>query len=179
MFTCIEMVSRKLFRFSFQGIDEVGGYTLAIASAIGFSYTLLARGHTRVDFLIQRLPEGLKAALNWLAMFSLAVLSVYAVTRSWNVVSESIEFKSTSTTPLQTPMWVPHSMWFVGWVLFTINAVVLGVHATYLLFVDRAKLNQDYGPETLEEQIESEAGEVLRAAGVAMTADSTTAGAKS
>ena len=72
VFTCIEMVSRKLFRFSFQGIDEVGGYTLAIASAIGFSYTLLARGHTRVDFLIQRLPEGLKAALNWLAMFSLA-----------------------------------------------------------------------------------------------------------
>ena len=34
----------------------------------------LARGHTRVDFLIQRLPEGLKAALNWLAMFSLAGL---------------------------------------------------------------------------------------------------------
>ena len=180
VFTCIEMVSRKLFRFSFQGIDEVGGYTLAIASAIGFSYTLLARGHTRVDFLIQRLPEGLKAALNWLAMFSLAVLSVYAVTRSWNVVSESIEFKSTSTTPLQTPMWVPHSMWFFGWVLFTINAVVLGVHATYLLFIDRTKLNRDYGPETLEEQIESEAGEVLRAAGVAMTCESTAApGAKS
>ena len=65
--TCVEMVGRKMFQFSFQGIDEVGGYTLAVASAIGFSYTLLTRGHTRVDFLVQRLPQEARAALNWLA----------------------------------------------------------------------------------------------------------------
>lgn len=162
--TCIEMVGRKAFHFSFQGIDEVGGYTLAVASAIGFSYTLLARGHTRVDFLIQRLPECVKATLNWLAMTTLAGMSIYAVTRGWNVVSESLEFKSTSTSPLQTPLWIPHSMWFFGWALFTLNALILAAHATWLLVSNREKLNQDYGPETLEEQIESEAGEVLRAA---------------
>lgn len=165
--TCIEMVGRKLFRFSFQGIDEVGGYTLAVASAIGFSHTLLARGHTRVDFLIQRLPEAAKALLNWTAMVTLAALSLFAVTRSWNVVSESIEFGSTSTTPLQTPMWIPHGLWFCGWVFFTLNAVILAVHATWLVLRDRGRLNTEYGPETLDEQIESEAGEVLRAAGIA------------
>jgi hypothetical protein len=35
--TCVEMVSRKLFNYNLQGIDEIGGYTLAVTSAIGFS----------------------------------------------------------------------------------------------------------------------------------------------
>jgi TRAP-type C4-dicarboxylate transport system permease small subunit len=159
--TCVEMVGRKMFQFSFQGIDEVGGYTLAVASAIGFSYTLLTRGHTRVDFLVQRLPQGVRAAMNWLAMVSLAALSLYAVRRGWHVLAESIEFQSHSTSPLQTPMWLPHSLWFFGWSLFALNAVVLGGHATWLLLRDRARLNRDYGPETLEEQIQAETGKAL------------------
>ncbi len=57
-FTCVEMVARKFFRFSLQGVDEVGGYTLAVISALGFSYTLITRGHTRIDFLLTRLPAG-------------------------------------------------------------------------------------------------------------------------
>jgi TRAP-type C4-dicarboxylate transport system permease small subunit len=109
--TCVEMVSRKLFAFSLQGVDEVGGYTLAIAGAIGFSYTLITRGHTRIDFLVGKLPERARSVLNMLAMVTLAGMAVFAVSRGWVVLSESIEFQSHSTTPLQTPMWLPQSMW--------------------------------------------------------------------
>ena len=35
--SCFEMVSRKLFQYSLQGVDEIGGYTLAITSAVGFA----------------------------------------------------------------------------------------------------------------------------------------------
>ena len=38
-----EVVARKLFGFSLQGVDEIGGYILAILATIGFSYTLLRR----------------------------------------------------------------------------------------------------------------------------------------
>lgn len=161
--TCFEMVSRKLFQYSLQGIDEIGGYTLAVTSAIGFSYTLITRGHTRIDFLVSKLPPKGRACMNTLAMVTLAALATFATYRASSVLSETIEFQSTATTPLQTPMWIPQSLWFTGYALFAIIAVYLGAHAMYLLLRGRdAELNKLYGPQTLEEEIESEAGDVLR-----------------
>lgn len=160
--TCIEMVTRKLFNFSLQGVDEVGGYTLAVCAAIGYSYTLITRGHTRIDFLVGKLPAKARAALNALAMLTLAAMAVFCILRGWVVLSESIEFQSHSTTPLQTPMWIPQSIWFVGWVIFAMICVYLALHALLLLVRgETTALNKTYGPQTLEEEIESEAGEVL------------------
>ncbi len=160
--TCVEMVSRKLFAFSLQGVDELGGYTLAIVGAIGFSYTLITRGHTRIDFLVSKMPERARSVLNMLAMVTLAGMAVFAVSRGWVVLSESIEFQSHSTTPLQTPMWIPQSMWLTGWALFAVVAVTMAGHSVALLLRGRhTELNKAYGPQTLEEEIESEAGDVL------------------
>jgi TRAP-type mannitol/chloroaromatic compound transport system permease small subunit len=156
--TCFEMISRKLFNFSLQGVDEIGGYTLAVTSALGFSYTLLARGHTRVDFLLSRLPSGARAFFNTLAMVSLAAVALFACFRAYGVLAESIEFDSHSTSPLQTPMWLPQSLWLLGYALFAIVATVMALHAGVLLFRDHATLNKTYGPPTLEEEIESETG---------------------
>ena len=160
--TCVEMVSRKLFAFSLQGVDEVGGYTLAIVGAVGFSYTLITRGHTRIDFLVSKLPERGRSLLNTSAMVTLAGMAVFAVLRGWVVLSESIEFQSHSTTPLQTPMWVPQSLWLTGWALFAVVAVYMAGHCLKLLVRgSHSEVNTFYGPQTLAEEIESEAGEVL------------------
>ncbi len=163
--SCFEMVSRKLFQYSLQGIDEIGGYTLAATSAIGFSYTLITRGHTRIDFLVSKMPVPVRAGLNFLAMFTLALLSAFALFRGWNVLSESIEFQSTATTPLQTPLWIPQVIWFAGYVMFALISVYLAAHCAWLLLQGRnTELNKLYGPQTLEEEIESEAGDVLKEA---------------
>lgn len=162
--TCVEMIGRKLFSFSLQGIDEIGGYTLAVTSAIGFSYALLLKAHTRVDFLLAKLPAPLRAFLNLLAMVTLAAMALFAVYRGYVVPSESIEFQSVSTSPLQTPLWIPHSLWFAGWALFALCATILAVHAAVLFVRDQRELNRVYGPLTLEEEIEAEAGEVLHPA---------------
>jgi TRAP-type C4-dicarboxylate transport system permease small subunit len=159
--TCVEMVSRKLFNYSLQGIDEIGGYTLAVTSAIGFSYALLLKAHTRVDFLLSKLPVAVRAFLNLAAMVTLAAMALFAVYRGYIVPSESIEFQSVSTSPLQTPLWIPHALWFAGWVLFAVCATILAGHAALLFVRDRAELNRQYGPLTLEEEIEAEAGELL------------------
>ncbi len=88
------------------------------------------------------------------------------------LLSESLEFQSTSTTPLQTPMWLPQSMWLTGWALFTVVAVYMALHSLALLFGGRhVELNKAYGPQTLEEEIESEAGDVLAAEKLAAGAD--------
>lgn len=177
--TCVEMVSRKLFAFSLQGVDEIGGYTLAIVGAIGFSYTLITRGHTRIDFLVSKMPLRARSVLNMLAMVTLAGMAVFAVLRGWVVLSESIEFQSHSTTPLQTPMWVPQSLWLIGWALFAVVAVYMAMHALKLLFSGKhTELNTFYGPQTLDEEIEAEAGEVLAELAAENQATAAAAGTK-
>lgn len=169
--SCVEMVTRKLFSFSLQGIDEVGGYTLAVAGAVGFSYSLITRAHTRIDFLIGKLPVKVRSALNVLAMVTLAAMTVFSTLRGYTVLAESLEFGSRATTPLQTPMWIPQLMWLVGWAVFALGCIYLAIHSFKLMIAgEHDVVNKLYGPQTLEEEIESEAGEVLEQARKAVAA---------
>ena len=50
--TCVEVLGRKYFSFSFRGLDEIGGYMLAGVSAFGFAYALSKRSHMRVTLAV-------------------------------------------------------------------------------------------------------------------------------
>ena len=155
--TCVEMLGRKVFSFSLQGIDEIGSYTYGIVGAFGFAYTLITRSHTRVDFLLSRFSVGTRAMLNMLAMVSLAALAVLCFWRGFNVVLESIELRSTAATPLATPMWIPQSIWLGGYLMFALVAAWAALDALRLFFKSRtAELNERFGPQTIEEEIEAE-----------------------
>lgn len=52
-----EILGRKFFNTSVKGIDELGGFVLAISAAIGASYAV-AHGHTRVDVFLALFPRG-------------------------------------------------------------------------------------------------------------------------
>ena len=74
----VEIVGRKFFGFSLQGIDDIGGYALAIVAAIGASYTMAMRGHTRIDVFLIRMPAFWQAVLNAVAMVTLAGFAIFA-----------------------------------------------------------------------------------------------------
>ena len=157
-----EILARKFWGRSFQGIDEVGGYTTAVFSALAFSWALVTKSHTRVDFLLGRLPAFLRAVLNATAYATLAGLAVFAAWRGWHVLEESLEFQSRANSPLGTPLWMPQGLWLAGMVAFAAAAAVLAGHALWLLLTDRTRLNRLYGPMTLDEEIEAEAGAILQ-----------------
>ncbi|MEJ8814854.1 TRAP transporter small permease [Variovorax ureilyticus] len=155
--TCVEMLGRKLFSFSLQGIDEIGSYTYGIVGAFGFAYTLITRSHTRVDFLLSRFSVRARAALNMLAMVSLAALALMCLWRGYNVVVESIELRSTAATPLATPMWIPQAIWLCGYLMFALVAAWAALDALRLFCRGRlGELNERFGPQTIEEEIEAE-----------------------
>jgi len=155
--TCVEMLGRKLLGFSLQGVDEIGSYTYAIVGSIGFAHTLVSRSHTRVDFLLSRFPVKVRSALNLLAMLSLTAFAVLSVWRALNVVLESIDLRATASTPLATPMWIPQALWLTGYVLFALVAVWAALHALKLFLRGKHELvNDGFGPQTLEEEIEAE-----------------------
>lgn len=159
--TCVEILGRKFFSFSLQGVDEIGAYTLAVFATFSFAHALVVRAHTRVDFLLGHLPAPLRAVLNTLAFLLLAALAIFAAWRGWAVLEESLLFQSHANSPLQTPMWLPQTAWLAGLVLFAIVAGVLAAHALLLLLTDWRRVNRWYGPMTIDEEVATEASAIM------------------
>ena len=153
----IETLARKLFNFSIQGADELGGYSLAIGSTIAFALAVVGRNHIRVDVFHELFPRSMKAALNWLSIALLAALAVLFVAVSWRVVWESNLYGSTAQTPWATPLIYPQALWYAGLVLFMLVAVGYAARATWLLFSRRIDtLNEEFHPKSAKEELKEE-----------------------
>jgi TRAP-type C4-dicarboxylate transport system permease small subunit len=154
--TLYDIVARRMFGHSVQGVNELGAYLLTIVSAFGFSSALLQKAHSRVDFLYPYLPKPVVSALNLATAVSLAVLAAISVWQGWQVLDESLLFDSRAATPLQTPMWIPQGLWLAGLAVFAGVSGACAVHAAILFVRDRKRLDALYGPLTVEGQIEVE-----------------------
>ncbi len=150
-----EVLARKLFSFSLQGVDEIGGYVLAIGVSFSFAYALLHRAHTRVDMLIVRLPGALQAPLNAAAMLLLAGFSLFMLWRAVGTLHETLEFGSLASTPLQTPLWIPQGLWVIGLGVFAALASLLALRALGLLVRGQAAaLNREFGPRSTQDELD-------------------------
>jgi TRAP-type C4-dicarboxylate transport system permease small subunit len=154
--TLYDIVARRLLGHSVQGVNELGAYLLAIVSAFGFASALLQKAHARVDFLFGRFPAWLRAVLNLLASVSLAGLACFAAWHGWHMLEETLLFDSRANTPLATPMWIPQGLWLLGLVVFAVVASLCAVHAAILFLRDWARLDEFYGPLSIQGQIEVE-----------------------
>ena len=153
----IETLARKIFNFSIQGADELGGYALAIGSTLAFALAVSGRNHIRVDVFHELFPRRVKAALNWISMVLLAALAVLFVAVSWRVISESLAYRSTAQTPWATPLIYPQALWYAGLVLFMLIAVGYAARATYLLVKRRIDdLNREFHPKSTKEEVREE-----------------------
>ena len=72
-FIVFEILSRKLLNWSVQGVDEIGGYVVAITGTFGMALAAVDRAHTRIDVLLLRLPRRVQAGLNLLAYVCLGL----------------------------------------------------------------------------------------------------------
>jgi TRAP-type C4-dicarboxylate transport system permease small subunit len=107
----LETILRKFFSVSLQGIDELGGYVLAVTAALSFSLALCDRAHMRIDIFYRMFPLVVRRLLDGLAMFMTALVAFIVVWMGWITLKESILFKSVSQTPWATPMVIPQSIW--------------------------------------------------------------------
>lgn len=123
--TAVEIVSRKIFNHSLQGVDELGGYALAISASVGFGYAAVTHAHTRVDFALRHLPVTSRAVLHVLASLVLLAVSSGMLWFAVKSLRQSIRLGATATTPLQTPLWLPQGMWVVGFAMFALVSLVL------------------------------------------------------
>lgn len=153
----VETILRKTLNMSIQGADELGGYALAVGATISFAVAMAGRNHIRVDVIHDRLPRGMQALLNWIAVVVMACFAVLLAVLSYFVILDTMDFRSVSQTPWATPLIYPQSAWLVGLILFAIVCVGLALRATWLAVTGRFDaLVNDFQPRSAKEELDEE-----------------------
>jgi TRAP-type C4-dicarboxylate transport system permease small subunit len=153
----VETIVRKVFNFSLQGADELGGYALAFGATIAFSLALMGRTHIRVDVFHDLLPAKLQTALNLLSILGLAAFALLMAWLSWFVIQDTRTYHSVSQTPWATPLVIPQSAWLAGLIVFAAVSVGFAARALVLLLRGRIDaLNKDFGPKAAKEEVAEE-----------------------
>jgi TRAP-type C4-dicarboxylate transport system permease small subunit len=162
----VETFSRKLFNVSLQGADELGGYALAVGSTIAFSLALMGRNHIRVDVLHEHLPRRMQAAMNWIAIVSLAAFGLFIAWVAWKVIADTRLYGSTAQTPWATPLIIPQGVWYAGLATFALVASGYAVRATALLLSGQLeRLNRDFHPKSVKEELKDELDDLAQRQG--------------
>ena len=152
-----EVLLRKIFLVSLQGIDELSGYVLATTASLAFFLALADRAHMRIDILYARMPAAMRRVSDGIALLSIAASACLLVTMGWITFAESREFNSVSQTPWATPMVIPQSIWLVALLPFMgLSILSLFRWTGALLRRDRAILSEFHAKgseDELKEQL--------------------------
>jgi hypothetical protein len=93
-----------------------------------------------------------------LALFAFAAFATLAAWAAFGVLAETLARGSVSNTSLHTPMWIPQSLWMIGWLWFAFAVLLLLARCVAALACgDVATVRRLAGSSTLDEQIEVEA----------------------
>jgi TRAP-type C4-dicarboxylate transport system permease small subunit len=165
----IETIMRKVFNQSLQGVDELGGYILALAGALSFSVALVARAHIRIDIVHDHLPRALRVPLNLLASLSILACAAALLRMAWFAYDESAALGATAQTPWATPLKYPQALWLAALVPFLLVCAVEVLRIVALLVKgDMRQVDRQHGPRTAQDELDDEL-EDMKARGV--TAD--------
>jgi TRAP-type C4-dicarboxylate transport system permease small subunit len=153
----VETIMRKAFNRSLQGVDELGGYILAIAGALSFAVALVARAHIRIDLIHDRLPAPLRMVLNMLASLTILACAAALLRMAWFAYDESVLFGATAQTPWATPLEYPQALWVGALALFFLVCVIEVIQILTLLARGRlTAIDRSYGPRSAREELEEE-----------------------
>jgi TRAP-type C4-dicarboxylate transport system permease small subunit len=172
----VETVMRKVFNTSLQGVDELGGYVLAVISGLAFALALISRAHIRIDIVHDHLPKPLRVVLNIIALPTIAACAVAALVMAWIAFTDSIAYNATAQTPWATPLKIPQGAWVASLAVFALVALLEVARLTGLVLTGCFDvIDRSYGPRGTKDELEDELKD-MKARGV-ISGDITTPGA--
>lgn len=132
-----EIAMRRVAGRGLGGADEISGYVMAGIAAWGFSYALVERAHVRIDVLTGRLPPAGRCVFDLVALAGLTIVAGFVTAYGWRVLGTSLARGSRANTPLETPLWIPQSIWLSGWAWLTLVAALLTLATAALVLMGR------------------------------------------
>lgn len=156
-----DVITRKIFNVSIAGADEISGYVFAISTACAYSYALLTRANIRIDFIYNKFPPTLQRWMDILSITLTAGFFGVVCYFAYNLVDDAFLYGSRAVTPLQTPLAIPQTLWFIALCFALLTAVTLLVLSLKaLLSGDKDKVKSLVGIPSLDEEIKAELGEL-------------------
>jgi TRAP-type C4-dicarboxylate transport system permease small subunit len=157
----VETLMRKLANHSFQGVDELSGYVLAVGGALSFAVAVAGRAHIRIDIVHDRLPMPLRVTLNILAAALLAAGAAALVGMAWFALSDSILFRATAQTPWATPLRIPQGVWVAALAVFLAVALLQLLRIGLLAACGRFDtIDRSYSPRGSRDELEDELADI-------------------
>ncbi|MFQ3622265.1 MAG: TRAP transporter small permease [Acetobacteraceae bacterium] len=154
----LDVVTRAIFRRGMVESFEISGYALAAAVGLGMAYSVTSKSNIRVDILLERLPAGLRRALDLAAALALAAAAAALVWFTFGTLALSWSMGARSVSTLQTPMVIPQGLWWAGLFWFALVAALVPLLAVRaLLRRDFALFDRLVGSQRVEDEI-AEAG---------------------
>ena len=110
----VEVVTRSFFHFSFEVVDEVGGYLTVAVSFLALAPAQARKAFHNVALVQNRLSA--HARTGWLAFFHLLALafSLTVTVAMVRFVYRSWQQGDRASTVLQTSLWIPQSVMVIG-----------------------------------------------------------------
>ncbi|MEM7744835.1 MAG: TRAP transporter small permease [Pseudomonadota bacterium] len=133
---CVEVVLRKAFSQSLQGIDEYGGYALAVTASLGMAYCFYEHAHIKIDLVVRKLPKRFARVLSVIAIVALGIVVGMLALEAFSLSEESYMFGAFSNTPLRTPIYYPQAIWALGFGLFVLAIVLRLLHIMQSLLLN-------------------------------------------
>lgn len=128
-----EIVFRQVVGRGIGGADEISGYVMAGIAAWGFSYALVERAHVRIDVVTGRLPLPGRSVFDLFALLALGAVAATVTIYGWSVLGTTLARGSRANTPLETPLWIPQTVWLSGWAWLTVVACLLAIATAALI----------------------------------------------
>lgn len=158
-----EAVLRKLFSFSLGGLDELGGYAMAVCAPLAFTVALIERAHIRISIFQVKMGVRAQALTNAMAALSLSLLSAYLLYFTAITLLDTRSYQSVAQTPWATPLVYPQAVWLLAMSVFAVAAAIRCGQACRLLWRhDWATLNKRFGADSVAEELNAELGDLAK-----------------
>ncbi len=162
----VETVMRKVFNKSLQGVDELGGYVLAVTAGLSFAVAVRSRTHIRIDLIHDFLPTAMRIVLNVLAAISIAICALASFYMAWIAFADTIQYNATAQTPWATPLKFPQGAWVAALAVFVAVAVAEAVRVLRLVMSGRgAEADRYYGPRGAKDELDEELADLIARGG--------------
>jgi TRAP-type C4-dicarboxylate transport system permease small subunit len=162
-----EVLLRKFFSHSMGGIDELGGYAVAIVAPLAFLVTAYEQAHIRINVLHGKLPLRARAILNVAAAVSLGPLALFLLYFTFKTVQDTLAYRSIAQTPWATPLIYPQAVWLMGMLAFTAGTMAIAARAILLAARGDWKiLDRKFGPGSPQDELDAELANLRTREGV-------------
>lgn len=119
-----DVFMRYVMRRPLMVADEISAYLLVTLSFLGFAYTWRAKGHVRVEVVVNYLPPRVTDWLRFVGLILTFLFMVEMDRAAWKMIVYALQMKMRSSTWLMFPLFWPQLPIFLGFLLLTLMLVV-------------------------------------------------------